>query len=66
MKKIIFILAISAMFLVSCTESKTKKAPTEAPKVENQEMEVNTADSLTNKMDDARVEVKEEIEDTEE
>ncbi|MRT94589.1 hypothetical protein [Ancylomarina sp. 16SWW S1-10-2] len=57
MKKIILILAVSAMFLVSCTESKTKKETTDAPKVENQEMEVSKADSLTNKIENAKVEV---------
>jgi len=57
MKKIVFILAISALFLISCAESKTKKETTEVPKVENQEIEVSKIDSLTNKIENAKDEV---------
>lgn len=54
MKKIIFILFISSLFLISCAESKTKKETTDVPKVENQEIEINKIDSITNKLEKAK------------
>lgn len=61
MKKIIFILVISSLFVISCAESKTKanKETTDVPKVENQEIEINKIDSITNKLEKAKNDIEE-------
>ena len=56
MKKSFLILAISSIFFISCAEKKTKteKDTTDAPKIENSDLEVNQIDSLTNQFEKAK------------
>jgi peptidoglycan hydrolase CwlO-like protein len=56
MKKFFFILAISSLFFISCTEKKTKseKDTTNTPKIENPDLEVNQIDSIANQLEKAK------------